>query len=785
MRKILLLLFWCSICLSQEEWRPLGPNDFNQVTFDYAGLLNGVVDSDGNYYVIHRDETNNSELTVRYYDGANWSQIGDINVSIGLTTKAAIAIDNNNIVYIAFHDYITTSTKIKRFVNGSWESLTSINTYAGNLSIGFNQNNDLYILYSDSSSENLFLKKYINSIWLNIGSSIGLVEGSINSPYANFCFDNNNVPYVVFNETSNNKITVKSFNGSQWITIGNPSFSENYTDSLDIGINTVNEPVVVYTTYDTINSTTTTKVKKFSSNSWIDAGINSFTEELCSTSLLKISNTGQIYVVFYSSQSIRIYKLEGNTWQPLENINYLKGSPRALLFNNLNEPVILYVDGYRSSKASLKKYQDSNWIDIGTTGISRGNTNSISFFVKNNVQYIAYNEVENLNKITVKKFINSSWETVGSSGFTGANAQQISMVVDSNENIFVAYQDYTNNYKINVKKFDGVSWTDLGVVSNFNDQYSKNPKLQFDNFENLYIVYDDIHNSAVIKKYINSTWQQLTNPDLSYNYENCNIIFDNNNDLIFAFRNFSNNQVIIGKYSNSNWQNIGTFSNIVNQYQMIQIDKDSSNNIYFSYKNQPDQNVCIKKYDGTNWSIFTNSQFSPNYCQNHTFVVKDDSFYVLFTELDNSLSYIDETRLTLKKLNQQYNWENVGQNLFTAGYSFYPLLCFQNDTPLAGYSSNGVFVKYFGNENSLNNNNQNLFSDNEIVVYPNPVVKSFSLLNSTEFINEVKIYNLDGALVFKSNDNSNNYLIDFLQSGVYLLKVKTPYKELTTKIIKN
>ncbi len=156
MRKIFLLFFCCSICFSQEQWRPLGPDDFNQVSFDYAGSLNGVVDSDGNYYVIHRDETNNYELTVRFYNGTEWSQLGDINISVGLINKAAIAIDNNDIVYIAFHDFNTYSTKISRFVNGNWESLTSINSYLSNLSIKFNQNNELHILFSDYNSENLF-----------------------------------------------------------------------------------------------------------------------------------------------------------------------------------------------------------------------------------------------------------------------------------------------------------------------------------------------------------------------------------------------------------------------------------------------------------------------------------------------------------------------------------------------------------------------------------------------------------------------------------------------------
>ncbi len=63
----------------------------------------------------------------------------------------------------------------------------------------------------------------------------------------------------------------------------------------------------------------------------------------------------------------------------------------------------------------------------------------------------------------------------------------------------------------------------------------------------------------------------------------------------------------------------------------------------------------------------------------------------------------------------------------------------------------------------------------EISLYPNPA-KDYFYIKSELKINIVKLYNLEGKLI-KTFNNSNNYNIQDLKSGVYLLKIRFKNKK--------
>lgn len=75
------------------------------------------------------------------------------------------------------------------------------------------------------------------------------------------------------------------------------------------------------------------------------------------------------------------------------------------------------------------------------------------------------------------------------------------------------------------------------------------------------------------------------------------------------------------------------------------------------------------------------------------------------------------------------------------------------------------------------------FSKLKMSFYPNPVKSEF-ILNTTETIITVEIYDILGKVIFSKNSSQTNVNIEFLKKGIYLLKVKTENGTFNSKIIK-
>ena len=69
--------------------------------------------------------------------------------------------------------------------------------------------------------------------------------------------------------------------------------------------------------------------------------------------------------------------------------------------------------------------------------------------------------------------------------------------------------------------------------------------------------------------------------------------------------------------------------------------------------------------------------------------------------------------------------------------------------------------------------------------YPNPVLHNLTISN-TSIIDEIEIYSASGTTVLSKRIDSDHSEIDLssLQSGVYLMKIKSEGREKTMKIIK-
>ena len=68
---------------------------------------------------------------------------------------------------------------------------------------------------------------------------------------------------------------------------------------------------------------------------------------------------------------------------------------------------------------------------------------------------------------------------------------------------------------------------------------------------------------------------------------------------------------------------------------------------------------------------------------------------------------------------------------------------------------------------------KNVYTDEEIIFYPNPVQDLLHITNSTsENINEVQVFDIRGQLLYQSSTNHKNIDMTDISSGLYLVRLK-------------
>ena len=132
----------------------------------------------------------------------------------------------------------------------------------------------------------------------------------------------------------------------------------------------------------------------------------------------------------------------------------------------------------------------------------------------------------------------------------------------------------------------------------------------------------------------------------------------------------------------------------------------------------------------------------------------------------------------------------INPNFPTTGYN-YPMIWYDlmdNNTPVTITSATALMTvnagkfRVFGNQPStLNSEDFNAFKP-EISIYPNPVKNSFAI---NQAASRVEVYTITGQLVATYNTVAENQelLIDGLESGIYLVKIKDQNNVFQTKKI--
>jgi len=348
-----------------------------------------------------------------YVNAQSWFPVGYPGFSSGASKASSIVIDKNGIPYVLYlEDADSDYATVMKFSDNTWQPLGSegLVLFEFTPSIAIDHNGIPYVAYSYGSGVGT-VENYISGNWQLVMGTSPLSWSAFGTSIA---IDTGNTPYVAYQDANYNyRATVKKFNDTGWVILGNEGFSAVGTKNITIAIDKNGTPYIAYQN-DTFPNYSfgsgPVTVMKYNGSSWVTVGLAGFSAGKADFPSLAIDSSGTPYVVYSDS-----------------------------------------VFGY---KATVMKFIDTAWVSVGTPGFSAGRAQYTTIAINPaGMPYVTYEDGGNNNKATVMKYNGSSWGSVGTAGFSDGGVQFTSITIDTGGTFYVVYSDSVKGNKTTVMKY--------------------------------------------------------------------------------------------------------------------------------------------------------------------------------------------------------------------------------------------------------------------------------------------------------------------------------------------
>ena len=258
-----------------QSWVDVGvPKSISDGNVRWGGVALTFNPSTNEPYVAYRDATQNNKMTVKKFNGTNWSLIGSAGFSPPCLAPSLAFNPTTNQPYVAFQNTLDSyKVTVERFNGINWETVGNENLGLGNSDmttnnqvIAFDKSTGIpYLMFFDydNGSAPIAVKKLNDSSWIAVPSTpyghpmSFTLNPTTNEPY---------VSYIGIDGTNNYKENVVKFNGSEWESVGSEfGIRSAYGSSLAFNPST-NEPYVAFHDIGAGNNTGGVVVMKYSSS---------------------------------------------------------------------------------------------------------------------------------------------------------------------------------------------------------------------------------------------------------------------------------------------------------------------------------------------------------------------------------------------------------------------------------------------------------------------------------------------------------------------------------------
>ncbi len=287
-------------------------------------------------------------------------------------------------------------------------------------------------------------------------------------------------------------------------------------------------------------------------------------------------------------------------------------SPSLAFHNNI--PYLAYSDmnsSGTSQRASVKKFNGSTWINLGTAGFSPWRANDVSMDINSTTgePYVAFQDMaNNAAKTTVMKFNGTSWVNVGSTAFSGGSvAREQCIKIDNASGIpYVAMRfkgtGSADPYELKVMKFDGTNWVNVGSGVIAGVTGATGVSMAIENGTPYVTCLNASQSDATsVFKFNGTSWVTVGSIAVSAGNASNQSIAIHNGEPYVAYRDFANSKkTTVRKFNGTTWVNVGAVGFSANQaeYQSIAIDNNGTPFVAYvpseaRFPNDPTPATCL------------------------------------------------------------------------------------------------------------------------------------------------------------------------------------------------
>ncbi|MBW7876764.1 MAG: tandem-95 repeat protein [Candidatus Cloacimonetes bacterium] len=278
--------------------------------------------------------------------------------------------------------------------------------------------------------------------------------------------------------------------------------------------------------------------------------------------------------------------------------------------------------------------RDYVWNVVGAAGVSPAAGQNPSLAVDSQgLVYVSYQDLSVSNAISVKKFDGSSWVQVGSPNVSGGSQHFSSLAFDNNDVLYLAYSGAPS--QIGVKRFNGSSWEDVALTSPGSGSYVK---LLFDSSNQLYLAFSNsgLSNRASVMTLNGSDWEfvgsQAISPETA---QHLNLVADPSGVLHISYRDLQGaSRTGVRKFVGGEWVDVGNLGTMITYPLQSSLAFDSQGTPYVAFvDNQNSNRATVMKLNGSTWELVGPRAFTPasaNYLD--LLINSDDKLFLVFKD---------------------------------------------------------------------------------------------------------------------------------------------------------
>ncbi len=269
-------------------------------------------------------------------------------------------------------------------------------------------------------------------------------------------------------------------------------------------------------------------------------------------------------------------------------------------------PYVAFNDDSHTYSISVKKFDGSNWIDMGVTGLG-GDAKYISIVTDTSgVPYIAFYDGATSGHASVMKYNGTAWEFVGDRGYSTLSAYRISLALDPQGMPCVAYMNGNwSSASATVMRFDGSNWVYVGGSIFVN--YITDLSLAISSDGTIYsaFTYDfsGSYGPVQVLRFSGSVWSSTTSsPTISTGGATTpSIDVAPDGTPYIAYYDYDAMQMLIKKLSGTAWTNVDSAGApfVGPELTRLKVSKDNIPYLLYNYGNW----ATVSKCSGSQWQI--------------------------------------------------------------------------------------------------------------------------------------------------------------------------------------